>query len=76
MYKYRVEFWDEVEGIVTYENGVTDGGSYSEAADHISDYYGVENLMSMKLEELDTILLDDDLKNMFDDEVEKDESDG
>lgn len=72
MFKFKVEFWDEELHKRNYENGITDGKTYGEAADHVSDYYGKENIVTMTLEELQNIIVNDNVEQFFKPEEIKD----
>lgn len=65
MFKFEVEFWDEENQKYIFENGVTEGKDYGEAANHVSDYYGFENIVSIELEKLDNIIVGDEVEKIF-----------
>ena len=68
MFHYTVHFWPEDEMLTEprIESGIIVSSSYSKAVQHIVDYYGSEFIVSIDdLYELDSILVEDDIKEMF-----------
>lgn len=65
MFKFEVEFWDEELQEPNFEIGITDGKDYGEAANHVSDYYGFGNIVSMELEKLNNIIVGDEVERTF-----------
>ncbi len=65
MFKFRVEFWDEEAQDCLFENGITDGKDYGEAANRVTDYYGRDNIVNMELEELNNIIISDEVEHIF-----------
>lgn len=51
------------------ESGMCGGTTYSVAADKVVKLYGAKSLVSMKLTELEDILYEDEILDMFNHEV-------
>lgn len=69
MYYYLVEYWDSDLLEVATESGMCSGTTYSAAADKVVKLYGAKSLVSMKLTELEGILYEDEILDMFNNEV-------
>ena len=67
MFHYTVQFWSEEEGDteVHTESGLVVGGSYIEAVEEIVSYYGRHIVSIDNLYELDTMICEDELQEMF-----------
>ena len=65
MYKFKVNFWDEMEQKMSTEQGLIGGKTYGDAAENVCDYYGRQNVNGIYLEELDTIILDSEMSHVF-----------
>ena len=65
MFKFQVEFWDEENQEFMFQNGITDGKDYGQAANHVSDYYGRDNIVNMELEQLNNIIVGDEVEKIF-----------
>ena len=69
MYYYLVEYWDSDSQKVVTESGMCGGTTYSAAAEKVVKLYGAKSLVSMKLTELDGILYEEEILDMFNHEV-------
>ncbi len=69
MYYYLVEYWDSDSQEVVTESGMTSGNAYGAAADKVVELYGSENIVSVKLTELENILYEEEILEMFKNEV-------
>ena len=56
MYRYNVEFFDEIESKVTKERGLVGAETFGTAADKLVEYYGKDNIFEMNLEEIEAIM--------------------
>lgn len=61
MYRFEVNYWDELSHEPTTDKGIVAAKSYGKAAMHLVEYYGNENIIDLKLCELEDILLDEDV---------------
>lgn len=69
MYYYLVEYWNSDSQEVVTESGMTSGDTYGAAADKVVELYGPESIVSVKLRELENILYEDEILDMFSNEV-------
>jgi len=67
MFKYKIEFWDEIDNKVIFENGITCGTDYGEAANKVAEFYGYENVISITLTELEKIMCEEEVADLFKD---------
>lgn len=65
MFKYRVEYFDDIEGN-TSETGLVCEKTYEEALKSIIDYYGVPASIQMTIFSDNPILTHDEIKDLFD----------
>lgn len=66
MYHFTVEFWDELLQDVKIETGLAGKSSkYSEAAAEVSSYYGEDNIVSMKLYGVESVLNKEEIIEML-----------
>lgn len=69
MYYYLVEYWDsDLQKVVT-QSGMTSGETYGAAANKVDEFYGLENIISIKLIELEDILGEEEILDMLNHEV-------
>lgn len=64
MFRFEVEFWNEespYEPVI--EKGIAAGATYGEAVNRVVEYYGQENIIKVKVYELDTVLIDENLSD-------------
>lgn len=61
MYHYWVRFWDEVERNIDTDEGLMGSDSYANAATKLLEFYGKQNVYSIKLEEWEDILVKEDV---------------
>lgn len=65
MFRYRVLFFDESDGIKEgMESGIVGAADYGAAAARIASYYG-EELISMELEALEDVLCVDEILSVL-----------
>ena len=48
VYKYCVEYWAEFDNKMCIEHGIAFGSTFSEVARRLEDYYGKENIESIR----------------------------
>lgn len=65
MFKFEVNFWDEYGQEPNFERGVVGENSFGAAAEQVANYYGQDNIISLTLEELDSIILEEDISKIF-----------
>lgn len=64
MFRFIIEYFDEMDNITTFCKGIVKAKNYESAIRKIIDYVGEENFMGIeKLYELDGILEDNDIIN-------------
>ena len=63
MYRYEINYWNESTAEPEFEKGLVSAASYGDAANYLVDYYGEENIVDIKLYELERILTDEDVKD-------------
>lgn len=61
MFRYTVDYWDEINQISAIQHGLIDEEYYNIAARELSDYYGEDKISSMRLEPLEGLLTDEDI---------------
>ena len=61
MYRYEVNYWDEDAKEPEFEKGFVSAANYGDAANYIVDFYGEENIVDIKLYELERILTDEEV---------------
>lgn len=64
MYRYTVNFWDELKNEPATDSGLVGGSTYGEAANRVVDYYGQKNVVDITLYEVESVLCDDELADM------------
>lgn len=69
MYYYLVEYWDSDSLKIVAESGITSGETYGAAADKIVALYGRKNTFSVKLTELEDTIYEEEILEMFKNEV-------
>ena len=70
MYHYYVEFWDELDQKNRSDSGLTWGATYGDAANRVVEYYGLENVSNIQLEEWESVMPEEFLFDGFVHEVE------
>lgn len=63
--RYEIEFWDEINEKDSIEKGLTSGKDFGEAVNRITNYYGKDNVYSIKVYECEEVLCDEEIKNFF-----------
>ena len=63
MYRYTIQFIDELNDEKLSEKGICSGANYGEATNKVVAYYGAENVIEIKIYEIEDILCDEELKN-------------
>ena len=48
VYKYCVEYWDECDKNTNTERGIVFGATFSEVIHSLENYYGKENIVSIR----------------------------
>lgn len=62
MFRYNVEFWDEMDNKVNKEKGIIGAETYGSAADKLVEYYGADNIFTIELSEIESVMADVDLR--------------
>ena len=65
IFRYEVEYWDEIEEKESSEKGIACGETYGKVTDSIVDYYGKDNIFSVKVFELDNCICDEEIQNLL-----------
>ena len=63
--KYEIEFWDEIDEVDKIEKGLSTGKDLGEAVNRITNYYGKNNVISIKVYECEEVLCDEEIKEFF-----------
>ena len=63
--RYEIEFWDEIDEEVRIEKGLSAGKDLGEAVNRITNYYGKNNVNSIKVYECEEVLCDEEIKEFF-----------
>jgi len=66
MYRYEVNFWDEDNREPVLEKGLVAGSDYGEATNRLAGYYGKDNIIDIKIYELEDIIIDEDIGGLCD----------
>lgn len=72
MFRYEVEFWDEIDNIERKESGFVAAKRYGAAANKLVDYYGKDNISSITISEMLNPICDEEMLEGFK-ETKKDE---
>ena len=65
MYYYVINYWDEIDCAPRTDPGVVAATSYGEAAQRATEYYGTQNVVDIQLSELEQVLSEEELLEMF-----------
>lgn len=66
--RYKVEYWDELDREIKFEGGIAaDGKTVGEMVDNIYEYYGKNNISSLKIYECEGIMCDEELEEILKD---------
>lgn len=61
-YRYKVEFYDEIDEKIAHEKGITAGENWKSAFENIIKYYGESYVQNVWIDALnDSAVLDDDI---------------
>ena len=66
--RYEIDYWDDVGQEPKTDYGIAgadDSDTIGEVVDKIYDHYGTENVVSIKVCEYESILTDDNLREML-----------
>ena len=66
--RYEIEYWNDVNQEHANENGFASAGeseTIGEIVNRIYNYYGEENVISLKVTELNNIITDEEIHEMF-----------
>lgn len=66
LFVYHVEFYDEVTSEDTSEKGITCGNDIGDAANKITEWYGKNNVYSLKLTPYEQVITEEDITNLWD----------
>ena len=61
MFYYKVKCYDEIDYKETNESGIVAAKDYNEAMSKIDEYYGIQNIVSVYIEEWEDILTEDNV---------------
>ena len=64
MFRYEVEFWDEIDKIERKESGFIAAKRYGAAANKVVDYYGKNNVSSITLSEMLNPICDEEMREV------------
>lgn len=70
MYHYIVEYWDTKDQEIRTQSGLVSAESYSNAVEVISSSYKEENIVSLKIYQVDSILEEEEINDIFEHELE------
>lgn len=70
MYNFVVEYWDEMDQEPRTESGLVSADSYSEAIEKITEYFGENNIISIKSYVVEPIMTEEEILDMFETETE------
>ena len=65
MYYYIINYWDEIDCELYTDSGIVAATSYGEAAQRATEYYGTQNTVDIQLSELEQVLSEEELLEMF-----------
>lgn len=68
MYYYVINYWDNIDQEPRTDSGVVCAENYGAAANKVEKYYVAEDILDVKLSELEEILSEDELMDMFENE--------
>ena len=63
--RYEIEFWNEIDGTNRIGKGFSTGKNLGEAVNCITNYYGKNNVISIKVYECEEVLCDEEIKEFF-----------
>lgn len=63
MFKYKVNYWDEIESRNRDEVGLVAAKSWGKAVEKVREYYGSKNVSSITIEEWDDIISAEEVIN-------------
>ena len=63
--RYEIQFWDEIDEIDKIEKGLSTGKDLGESVNRITNYYGKNNVISIKVYECEEVLCDEEIKDFF-----------
>lgn len=62
--RYKIEYWNEISGVLEQECGITSGTDLGDGVNRIVDWYGKDNIVSVEVYELMEVLPDEELADM------------
>ena len=66
MFRYTVEYHDEITGELSTSSGIVAASTYGAAADRLVEYHGLEYIVSVSIYMMDDVLCDEELRDMLD----------
>ena len=63
MFKYKVHYWDDAEHEDATEVGLVAAKSWGKAVEKVRDYYGVENVYNITIEEWSDVMYAEEIVN-------------
>jgi hypothetical protein len=61
MFRFEVNWWDKDFNDMSNEKGIVAAADYGAAANRVVEYYGKENVVDIKLYELEDVLVDEEI---------------
>ena len=66
--RYEIEHWDEIDHEVRTEKGITGrGNTIGEIVENLYEYFGANNVMTLKIYECEDIMCDGELEEILKD---------
>ena len=70
--RYEIDYWNDIDQEPVTEKGIASGGdteTIGKVVDRIYDYYGKENVTSLKMYECMDIMCDEELKDILEENI-------
>jgi len=68
--RYKVEYWDELDREIKTECGfAANGKTIGKIVDNIYEYYGKNNISSLKFYECEPIMCDEEVEQTLEDDI-------
>jgi hypothetical protein len=62
MFRFEVNYWDVNLQEPNFEKGIAAGADYNEAMKNITEFYGPDNIVDIKMYELNPVIIDDEFE--------------
>lgn len=64
--RYEIKYWDELDHDTKIEKGITArGNTIGEIVENLYEYFGTNNIMTLKIYECEDIMCDEELEEIF-----------